>query len=238
MSTKRRSLLAFLVTVALLLPTTASGAPLEPAAAESTASDVPLQDHDENGISDGLDAMLADTGPQDRFDMIATFSADVLAELGKQFIPEETIRKGLGLIPGFSADLTKLQILALSQVPGLVRVEENFGITATNDSTPPTAESLFTNVENPRNEPVIQRCQTERATLPTRALQSDPYSRRQWRTKANPEASPWAVDLHSLTIPGRPSVCPPAAAQVRPPARTPRLPSIHYECGQRPSLED
>jgi len=91
-----------------------------------------LADRNRDHLSDGLDARLAHTNPTKRIDVVATF-----ADRGTM----RSAHRDLGgagttfsLIPGFAAHLTPGQVVSLAHRPGVLRVEENFGIHALDDA--------------------------------------------------------------------------------------------------------
>jgi serine protease AprX len=114
----------------------ASAAPLEE---ESTASpgvsqlpqDRPagpppgLADRDGDGLSDVLQAKLAEGLPGDRFDVIVTFSGPGNTTSAQQAVGPFGVKREFEIISGFAATMTAAQIRALARVPGVFRVSED-----------------------------------------------------------------------------------------------------------------
>lgn len=126
--------MGLLAAILMVPPAAAFGAPATRSESADASTEPGLVDSDANLISDGLDAMLEDAGPQDRLDVIATFSSDDQADAGIGTVPAQALRRRFDLIPAFSASLNKGQINALSKLPGVTRVTESFTVTVTNDS--------------------------------------------------------------------------------------------------------
>jgi hypothetical protein len=94
----------------------------------------PLVDSNENRISDGLEAIVAAAGPNDLIDVMATFQNDGVAGRSERILPQQSVNRRFSLISGFSASLNAGQITALSNQPGVIRVEENFTVSIANDN--------------------------------------------------------------------------------------------------------
>jgi serine protease AprX len=131
----RRVLLTLIAWSLIVLPAAAIAAP-PPDKDQGTAAThrtYPLTDTNNDGISDGLEAELADADPSDLWDVIATFSSEASAGRSAQSLPDQALQHRFALIPGFQANLNKGQITALSHGPGVVRVEENVTVHVTNN---------------------------------------------------------------------------------------------------------
>jgi serine protease AprX len=131
-----RASMVLVLSVLLMVPTTAVAEPAgSPAPDASAKGPYALVDTDGNQISDGLDAVLDSADPSERFDVIATFEDERAAGKSAQLLPEQALHRRYALIPGYFASLNKGQIKALSRQPGVIRVEENFALVATNDAS-------------------------------------------------------------------------------------------------------
>ncbi len=82
-------------------------------------------DRDGDGLSDGLQAKLAEARPGDRFEVIVTFSGPGDAVSAQAAVGRFYVHRKFALISGFSATMTAAQARALAGVPGVYRVEEN-----------------------------------------------------------------------------------------------------------------
>jgi serine protease AprX len=84
-----------------------------------------LSDRNKNGLSDGLEAMLATQGPGERVDVIVTFSGPGNAAAAQAAVGAFEVRHEYGLIQGFAATMTAAQARALAGTSGVFRVEED-----------------------------------------------------------------------------------------------------------------
>jgi serine protease AprX len=97
-----------------------------------------LADLNGDRISDGLGAAIGTAGPNDTFDVVVTWVGPVDVPRAEQAAGRISINRHFSAIDGFSATMTVAQIRALSRVPNVFRIEENFEVTATMDEA--TAE--------------------------------------------------------------------------------------------------
>ena len=90
-----------------------------------------LADENGNGLSDGLEQMLATLAPGHRLDVVVTLSGPVdFPALGRA-VGVFDLRHEFTLIDGFAATMTVGQARALAAMPGVFRVEEDFSVSAT-----------------------------------------------------------------------------------------------------------
>ncbi len=85
----------------------------------------PLTDLDGDGLSDGLQAMLAESAPGDKVDVIVTFDGPGNARDAQQAVGAFSVRHEYRLIRGFAARMTAAQAGALARAPGVFRVEQD-----------------------------------------------------------------------------------------------------------------
>jgi serine protease AprX len=86
----------------------------------------PLADGNGNGLSDGLERMLAARGSGERVDVVATFTGPVdFPALGRA-VGAFDLRHEFTLIDGFAATMTAGQARALASAPGVFRIEQDF----------------------------------------------------------------------------------------------------------------
>ena len=85
----------------------------------------PLNDLDGDGLADGLQAMLAESAPGDKVDVIVTFDGPGNARAARQAVGAFSVRHEYRLIRGFAARMTAAQAGALARVPGVFRVEQD-----------------------------------------------------------------------------------------------------------------
>ncbi len=90
-----------------------------------------------DGLSDGLQAKLAEARPGVRFEVIVTFSGPGDAVSAQAAVGRFTVHREFGLIRGFSATMTAAQARALAAVPGVFRVEEDLTMSTQSGSTRP-----------------------------------------------------------------------------------------------------
>jgi serine protease AprX len=95
-----------------------------PSAARSKAEAV-LSDRNDNRLSDGLEATLAASGPNDRIDVIVTFSGLGNATAAQAAVGAFEVRHEYDLIQGFAATMTAAQARAMAGVAGVFRVEQD-----------------------------------------------------------------------------------------------------------------
>jgi serine protease AprX len=90
-------------------------------------------DADGNGLSDALEMFLADRGGDDKIEVVVTWTGPVdLAGAGAA-VGHFEVSHEFRIISGFVAEMSPAQARALSRVPGVFRVEENFVAYATNE---------------------------------------------------------------------------------------------------------
>ena len=121
------------VTVLALLSSTSSAlaAPSRPMA--SPPPPAAHSDADGNGLSDALEMFLADRGGDDKIEVVVTWTGPVdLAGAGAA-VGHFEVSHEFRIISGFVAEMSPAQARALSRVPGVFRVEENFVAYATNE---------------------------------------------------------------------------------------------------------
>jgi serine protease AprX len=92
-----------------------------------------LADRDRDRISDGLAADLANRGPQERVDVVVTWTRRPELDVARNAIGPFDVYAEFEVVNGFAASLTAGQVLALSKVPGVFRVEEDFELSIAND---------------------------------------------------------------------------------------------------------
>ncbi len=93
-----------------------------------------LIDANGNGLTDGLDARLAEVGPNALVDVIVTFSGPGSAAGAQRAVGAFDVTREYHLISGFAATLSATQARALAGTPGVFRVEEDFTVYANNES--------------------------------------------------------------------------------------------------------
>ncbi|HWO71087.1 MAG TPA: S8 family serine peptidase [Actinomycetota bacterium] len=119
--------------LALLLPGSAPvGA--APAGSERRPPAPPLADADRDGLSDGLEAALADAGPGERFRVVATFDGPGGARQAQEAVGPFRVLREFRIVPGFAAVMTKAQIVALAARAEIFRIEQDFRVRATMDA--------------------------------------------------------------------------------------------------------
>jgi subtilisin family serine protease len=80
-------------------------------------------DQNGNGLSDGLEDRLATLQSNDPVDVIVTFSGPGNAAAAQRAVGAFAVTHEYSLIPGFAATMTAAQARALSQTPGVFRVQ-------------------------------------------------------------------------------------------------------------------
>ncbi len=100
------------------------------------ASEIPeiLADRNESGISDFLEARLEAAPPGERFDVVVTFRPPGGLARAQQAVGVFELRREFQLINGFAATMSGAQILGLSRVPGILRIEEDVQVTTQMDA--------------------------------------------------------------------------------------------------------
>jgi serine protease AprX len=100
-------------------------------------------DSDGDGISDALAAKLLTAAPGEFFDVIVVFDGPRASERAREAAGPFQIEREFTIINGFQASMPAARIWALSNAPGLVRIQENGEVTAndvpSNDDTGVTA---------------------------------------------------------------------------------------------------
>ncbi|MEE8227986.1 MAG: S8 family serine peptidase, partial [Kiloniellales bacterium] len=92
-----------------------------------------LADRDGDGLSDALQAKLAEEAPGEFFDVVVTFSGPGNAASAQAAVGRFQVFRQFSLIRGFAATMTAAQAEALAGAPGVFRVEEDFEVTVTLD---------------------------------------------------------------------------------------------------------
>lgn len=108
---------------------TTAAVPPSPDAPKADTRPAPLVDHDQNGISDGLQARLAEAGPSDRFNVVITFNGPGDAASARAQVGNFELRREFKIVRGFAATMTAGQIKALATRSGVFRIEEDFEVT-------------------------------------------------------------------------------------------------------------
>ncbi len=88
-----------------------------------------LADRNGNGISDGLEARLGDSDPGALVDVVVTWTQEPDIPAAKAMVGPFKVTAEFGVIDGFAATVRFGQVRALSRVPGVFRVEEDFEVT-------------------------------------------------------------------------------------------------------------
>ena len=102
-------------------------------APEEGSPTVSLTDSNGDTITDGLQALMDDADPVDSIEVVVVLGDETAAGRSEQSLPDQALRYRYQLIPAFSAGLNKGQIIALSKQPGVVRVEEDFTVSISNN---------------------------------------------------------------------------------------------------------
>jgi serine protease AprX len=100
---------------------------------EPQAGRVDHSDRDRDHISDGLTADLRNRGPNERVDVVVTWTRRPDLDAARHTAGPFDVGAQFGVINGFAASLTAGQIIALSKVPGVFRVEEDYQVSVLND---------------------------------------------------------------------------------------------------------
>ncbi len=87
-----------------------------------------LADLDGNGLSDGLEAILAGLPRKEQIDVVVTFSGPGNAASAQGAVGPFTVKHEYHLIDGFAATMSAGQARALANVSGVFRVEEDFQV--------------------------------------------------------------------------------------------------------------
>jgi serine protease AprX len=88
-----------------------------------------LGDRDRDGLSDALAAKIDVEGLQARFEVIVTFDGPGDPASAQAAVGPFRVKRELGIIHGFVAEMTGAQAQALARSPGVFRVEENVEVT-------------------------------------------------------------------------------------------------------------
>jgi serine protease AprX len=88
-------------------------------------------DRDGDGLSDGLQAKLTDALPSSLVNVIVTFAGPGNVDSAHHAVGPFHVKRKFWIIPGFSANMTASQAIALAKTPGVFRVEEDFKVSAT-----------------------------------------------------------------------------------------------------------
>jgi serine protease AprX len=100
---------------------------------EPQTAPLDLADRDGDRVSDGLTADLKNRGPDERVDVVVTWTRRPDIEAARSAAGHFDVSVQFGVINGFAASLTAGQIRALSKVPGVFRVEEDFEVSVLSD---------------------------------------------------------------------------------------------------------
>lgn len=92
------------------------------------AKSVLLADRDGDGLSDGLQAYLAEMLPSEPVDVMVTFSGAGNAKAAQRAVGPFRLKRDFKIINGFAATMTAAQARALSRARGVFRVEEDFKV--------------------------------------------------------------------------------------------------------------
>jgi len=126
--------LATLIVVALLLATqsVAVAAPLETDGPAPAPGDLHA-DANRNRLSDALEVLLADRAPSAQIEVVVTWTGRADIPAARAAAGPFAVLQEFRIIDGFSALMRPQQIRALSRVPGVFRIEENFTVTVLNE---------------------------------------------------------------------------------------------------------
>ncbi|MGH6961675.1 MAG: S8 family peptidase, partial [Dongiaceae bacterium] len=83
-----------------------------------------MTDRNGNRVADGLEARLAAAAAAERLDIVVGFTSAADAAAARRRLGAIELREEFDLVPGFSATMTVGQVRALTQMPGVLRVEE------------------------------------------------------------------------------------------------------------------
>jgi len=97
--------------------------PPKPVVAPAATGSV-LTDRNGNRVADGLEARLSAASAAERLDVVVGFASAADAAAARRRLGAIQLREEFDLIPGFSATMTVGQVRALTQMPGVLRVEE------------------------------------------------------------------------------------------------------------------
>jgi serine protease AprX len=92
---------------------------------DSPAPPGALSDRDADGISDGLQARLGSLAPNEKIDVIVTWSGPADEAAARRAAGPFTVRRRFSIVDGFAASMTAGQARAVANVPGVYRVEED-----------------------------------------------------------------------------------------------------------------
>jgi len=116
--------------VAAGTPVSESGVVANPRPGTLPSTAFRLLDSDEDRISDGFQKRLAVLSPGAKVDVVVTFSLPVEVEAIRERVGLFGLKRQFRIIDGFSATMTAAQVKALSRIPGLFRIEEDFEVAA------------------------------------------------------------------------------------------------------------
>jgi len=97
--------------------------PPKPVVAPAATGSV-LTDRNGNRVADGLEARLSAAAAGERLDVVVGFASAAEAAGARRRLGAIQLREEFDLVPGFSATMTVGQARALTQMPGVLRVEE------------------------------------------------------------------------------------------------------------------
>lgn len=92
-----------------------------------------LADLDRDRVSDGLTEDLRNRAPNERINVVVTWTRQPDLDAARSATGHFDVRAQFGIVNGFAASLTPDQIRALSKVPGVFRVEEDYTVSMLND---------------------------------------------------------------------------------------------------------
>jgi serine protease AprX len=93
-----------------------------------------LADLNQNRLSDGLEANLANARPDERFAVVVSFTGPGNSATAQQVIGNFEVRREFGFIRAFAATMRAAQIQALAGVAGVFRIEEDFPVSISLDA--------------------------------------------------------------------------------------------------------
>lgn len=100
---------------------------------DSQTAPLDLADRNRDRVSDGLTADLRNRGPDERVDVVVTWTRPPDIDAARIAAGHFDVNAQFGIVDGFAASLTAGQIRALSKVPGVFRVEEDYEVSVLSD---------------------------------------------------------------------------------------------------------
>jgi serine protease AprX len=129
---RTRARLATLI-VAVLLTAAQPVAVAAPSQAGGPAPASAHADLNRNRVSDSLEALLADRGPDAEIEVVVTWAGLPDVAAARAAAGPFAVLREFTIVDGFLAVLKPGQVRALTRVPGVFRIEENFEVTLTNE---------------------------------------------------------------------------------------------------------